>query len=104
MFVLIALTEMFFDGRRKGIKMLVVNAGNLVELSIAKFGITNDISDSIVGMSKYSAFAGSIIPYTVVNMEELVGINSEEEGTADSLEKGLVLGTLQVMDNKHEGI
>jgi hypothetical protein len=102
---LIALTEMFFDGRRKGIKMLVVGAGNLVETSIAKFGITNDSGNSTIGMERYSALAGTIIPTTVDKIEELVGVNSDEADILEKgMEKGTVLGNLQVMEDKSEAI
>ena len=57
---LIALTEIFYDARRKGILTLAICATEEVQKSITKFGIKNDDFNSHFGLQKYSEFCGTI--------------------------------------------
>lgn len=86
--------------------MVVVNANTLVEASISKFGITNDSGSNVLGLSRYTALAGSLIPTTVDKIEELVGVyggdDDEEKGQPN--EKGAEMRNLKVMEDKHEAI
>jgi hypothetical protein len=87
---LIALTEIFFDARRKGISMIAILASAEVQRSMTKFGIMNDSSNQVQGLSVYSELGGTI-PIKVMNGDEsgMVGIGGEEKkGTEDYLEEG----------------
>ena len=87
---LIALTEIFFDARRKGISMIAILASTEVQRSMTKFGIMNDSSNQVQGLSIYSELGGTI-PIKVMNGDEsgMVGIGGEEKkGTDDYLEEG----------------
>ena len=81
---LIALTEIFFDARRKGIAVLAILASSEVQRSMTKFGIMNDSSMHVPGLSVYSELGGTI-PIKVMNDDEngLVGIGGEEKKSMD---------------------
>lgn len=79
------MTEIFFDARRKGIAVLAILASSEVQRSMTKFGIMNDSSMHVPGLSVYSELGGTI-PIKVMNDDEnngLVGIGSEEKKSMD---------------------
>lgn len=70
--------------------MIAILASTEVQRSMTKFGIMNDSSNQVQGLSIYSELGGTI-PIKVMNGDEsgMVGIGGEEKkGTDDDLEKG----------------
>ena len=97
---------MFYDGRRKGIKMLAISGTAEVQKKIVKFGISNDSSSADVDLSKYSELGG-IIPIVVLNEDEveeltMVGLSGDERKDIDEAEKGQSSGSIG--DNAKQGI
>lgn len=84
------MTEIFYDARRKGISMIAILASTEVQRSMTKFGIMNDSSNQVPGLSIYSELGGTI-PIAVMNGDEsnMVGIGGEEKkGMDDDIEAG----------------
>lgn len=70
--------------------MIAILASTEVQRSMTKFGIMNDSSNQVQGLSIYSELGGTI-PIKVMNGDEsgLVGIGGEEKkGTDEDLENG----------------
>ena len=91
---LIALTEIFYDARRKGILTLAICATEEVQKSITKFGIKNDDFNSHFGLQKYGEFCG-----TIPILEKKNGLESDkiEEGK-DILElRGISSSEMQLV-------
>ena len=97
---------MFYDGRRKGIKMLAINGTAEVQKKIVKFGISNDFSSADVDISKYSELGGTI-PIVVLNEDEveeltMVGLSGDERKDIDDAEKGI--GNGNIGDNDRSNV
>ena len=94
---------MFYDGRRKGIKMLAINGTAEVQKKIVKFGISNDFSTAEVDISKYVSMGG-IIPIIILNEDEvekltMVGLSGDERKDIDQAEKGMSDSNISIGDN-----
>lgn len=80
---LIALTDIFYDARRKGILVLAINGNLEIQRSMKKFGLTNDVSNHEIDLNEYMMQGGEI-PFNDVSTSEednMVGIEGEDDAT-----------------------